>query len=31
MTTIFQVFVDRATIYPMVEVVTQWDTWKLEF
>jgi hypothetical protein len=31
MTTIFQGFVDRATIYPMVEVVARWDAWKLEF
>jgi hypothetical protein len=31
MTTIFQGFVDRATIYPMVEVVARLDAWKLEF
>ena len=31
MTTIFQGFVDRAMIYPMVEVVAQLDARKLEF
>ena len=31
MTTIFQGFVDRATIYPMVEVVARLEAWKLEF
>jgi hypothetical protein len=31
MMTIFQGFVDRATIYPMVEVVARLDAWKLEF
>jgi hypothetical protein len=31
MTTIFQGFVDRATIYPMVEVVARLDAWMLEF
>jgi hypothetical protein len=28
---IFQGFVDRATIYPTVEVVARLDAWKLEF
>ena len=31
MTMIFQGFVDRATIYPMVKVVARLDAWKLEF
>ena len=31
MTTIFQGFVDWATIYPMVEVVAWLEAWKLEF
>ena len=31
MTTIFQDFVDQATLYPMVEVVARLDAWKLEF
>ena len=28
---IFQGFIDRATIYPMAEVVARLDAWKLEF
>ena len=31
MVMIFQGFVDRATIYPLVEVVARCDAWKLRF
>ena len=31
MMTIFQGFVDRATIYPMAKVAARLDAWKLEF
>jgi hypothetical protein len=31
MKTIFQGLVDRATIYPMVELIARLDAWKLEF